>query len=85
MTAIGIINAGTTDYVTHCQPLLSAKIAVMNKAVQEETDEVKKAELTESLKKEIEYYRLGKEIPPTTQELQDWAEGKPVPKKGDGG
>lgn len=81
--AIGIINAGATDYVTHCQPILSARIEEMNKAVQAETDEAKKAEMSDALKKEIEYYRLGKEIPPTLQELQDWSEGKPLP--GDGG
>jgi hypothetical protein len=80
--AIGIINAGTTDYVTHCQPLLAKKIEAMNEAIKAETDEAKKAELTEALKKEIEYFKLGKEIPPTTQELQDWAEGKPLPEDG---
>lgn len=83
--AIGIINAGTTDYTTHCQPILAAKIEEMNKAFQAEQDDAKKAEMEAALKKEIEYYRLGNEIPPTTQELQDWAEGKPVPEKSDGG
>jgi hypothetical protein len=83
--AIGIINAGTTDYVTHCQPILAEKIAQMNEALKAETDAEKKAAMETALKEEIEYYKLGKEIPPTTQELQDWAEGKPLPEEKDDG
>jgi hypothetical protein len=78
--AIEIMNAGTTDYVTHCQPLLTAKIAALNEAAKKETDPEKKAKIDEELKQEIEYFKLGKEIPPTMQELEDWAKDKPVDK-----
>lgn len=85
VTAIGIINAGTTDYITHCQPLLKDEIAAKNDEMNAETDAEKKAALKTEVMKLIDFYKLGNEIPPTLQELEDWATGKPLPEEKDDG
>lgn len=82
--AIEIMNAGVTDYVTHCQPLLAERTQALHEQMKKETDPAKKAELEKAIKDEMEFFKLGKEIPPTMQELEDWAKGKPVPEKTDG-
>lgn len=79
--AIEIINAGGTDYVTHCQPILSERIQELHAKMKAEQDEAKKAELEAALKQEMEFYKLGREIPPTLRELEDWAKGKPLPEE----
>lgn len=82
--AIEIMNAGATDYVSHMQPILAERTTAMHEEMKKETDPAKKAELEKKIKAEMEFYNLGKEIPPTMQELEDWAKGKPLPEKADG-
>jgi len=81
--SITIINAGVTDYTTFAQPLISAKVQAMNDEMNKEEDPEKKAALAKKVKDGIEYFKLGNEIPPTLQELEDWALGKPLPDKKD--
>lgn len=75
---IRLTNAGVRDYVAHEQPEVEKRIAALRAALESSTDEADKATLRRMIAEEEEYFRLGREIPPTLQELEDWAEGRPL-------
>lgn len=62
----------------HEQPEVEKRIAALRAALEASTDEADKATLRRMIAEEEEYLRLGREIPPTLQELEDWAEGRPL-------
>jgi hypothetical protein len=78
---IRLTNAGVRDYVSHEQPEVEKRIVALRAALEASTDEADKATLRRMIADEEEYLRLGREIPPTLQELEDWAEGRPLRKK----
>ena len=78
-TAIGITNGGVRDYVEHEQPEIERRIATLRTALEAATDEDARDAIRLAITEEEAYLRLGREIPPTLQELEDWAEGRPVP------
>ena len=75
---IRLTNAGVRDYVAHEQPEIERRIAALRAALDASSDEADKATLWRLIAAEEEYLRLGREIPPTLQELEDWAEGRPL-------
>lgn len=75
---IRLTNAGVRDYVAHEQPEVEKRIAALRGALEASNDEADKATLRRMIAQEEEYLRLGREIPPTLQELEDWAEGRPL-------
>jgi hypothetical protein len=79
---IHLLAEGIRDYVAHEQPEIEKRIAVLRSALAQTEDAAERAEIERLLAAEEEYLRLGREIPPTLRELEDWADGAPLPGRG---
>jgi len=81
---IHLLSEGIRDYVAHEQPEIEKRVQALREALERTEDPAERAEIERLLAAEEEYLRLGREIPPTLQELEDWADGKPLPEQGGG-
>lgn len=81
---IHLLSEGIRDYVAHEQPEIEKRIQALREALERTEDEDERAQIERLLAEEEEYLRLGREIPPTLRELEDWADGKPLPERGGG-
>ena len=79
---IHLLSEGIRDYVAHEQPEIEKRIAALRDALGPTEDASERAAIERLLADEEQYLRLGREIPPTLQELGDWADGKPLPERG---
>lgn len=80
---IHLLSEGIRDYVAHEQPEIEKRIAALREALARTEDAAERAAIERLLAAEEDYLGLGREIPPTLRELEDWADGKPLPERGD--
>ncbi|MCC6310980.1 MAG: hypothetical protein IT345_08705 [Trueperaceae bacterium] len=79
---IHLLSEGIRDYVDHEQPAIETRIAALRDALAQTEDPAERAEIERLLAEEEEYLRLGREITPALRELEDWADGTPLPEQG---
>lgn len=79
-TGISLLSDGVDDYVGHEQPAIEARLKALEDRLAETEDEDERKAIEGLIAEEQQYLDLGKEIPPTVEELSNWAEGKPLPK-----
>lgn len=80
---ISLLSEGINDYVGHEQPAIEDRIQALREVLDVTEDEEERQAIEALIAEEEQYLSLGAEIPPTLKELQDWAEGKPLPKEED--
>jgi hypothetical protein len=79
---IHLLSEGIRDYVAHEQPEIEKRVAALRAALAQTEDPDERAAIARLLATEEEYLGLGLEIPLALRELEDWADGTPLPERG---